>query len=523
MPTETSPPLMVYNTLSKKKEPFEPIEPGKVGMYLCGPTVYKPSHIGHMVGPIIFDVIKRYLSYRGYQVTWVVNITDVDDKLIKESRERGITMQQVAEEMTQDYHNNLQAMGIDTIDHFPKATEHMDEIIRFTQELIDKDFAYAADNGDVYFDVSKDPEYGKLSGRDPEQMRGSGGETGAHKRSALDFALWKAAKAGEPSWESPWGHGRPGWHIECSAMSRKILGKTFDIHGGGLDLAFPHHENEIAQSECCHESPQAKYWMHNGLVQAMGEVGKVGGRNTREQQGGGELESQIAGKMGKSNEKPPEAFRDLLKVHQPETIRFFILSTHYRQPITMSTKLIQDADKALDGFYRLFQRFERITGESFYDLEPPSSPTAGEFDPAGDDFLQGIHELRADFLEAMDDDFNTGEGIGVLNKFLRQVNRHIDSEQLESAEASQAARDQLRTAMLALRELTVVLGLFRAPVAEEGGSDELVNELMELLISIRADLRKQKNFQLADQIRNRLTEIGITLEDGPQGTIWSRS
>ncbi len=272
--------IRVYNTLTKTKEAFETVEPGKVGMYLCGPTVYAPAHIGHMVGPVIFDTIKRYLVYSGFDVTWVVNITDVDDKLINKSREKGISMFQLATQMTADYLSNLQALGVDQIDHLPRATDNMDEIIRFVQELIDRGFAYASE-GDVYFDVTRDAQYGQLSNRSADAQQGEGGETVARKRSSGDFALWKSAKPGEPSWKSPWGEGRPGWHIECSAMSRRILGKTFDIHGGGLDLVFPHHENELAQSRCCHGKPMVKYWMHNGLMRASEAAGKVGGRNDR--------------------------------------------------------------------------------------------------------------------------------------------------------------------------------------------------------------------------------------------------
>ena len=253
-------------------------------MYLCGPTVYKPSHIGHMVGPVIFDAIKRYLTYSGFETTWVVNITDVDDKLIAESQKRGIPMSAVADEMTADYKANLAAMGVDTIDVFPKATDYIGEIIDFTADLIAKGFAYES-GGDVYFEVEKFAEYGKLTNRTLAQMTGDGGGTASLKRSPFDFALWKSAKPDEPSWDSPWGKGRPGWHIECSAMSCSILGETFDVHGGGLDLQFPHHENEIAQSEARNGKPMAKYWMHNGLMQASNEVGKVGGRKTREADG----------------------------------------------------------------------------------------------------------------------------------------------------------------------------------------------------------------------------------------------
>ncbi|MFP6693735.1 MAG: cysteine--tRNA ligase, partial [Pirellulales bacterium] len=249
--------IQIYNTLSRTKEPLQPVIPGKVSIYLCGPTVYDKAHIGHMVGPVIFDTVKRYLVYSGYDVTWVVNITDVDDKLINKASERGISMQEVAEENTADYLLNLSGMGVDGIDQMPKATETMAGIIDFTRELIDKGFAYEV-KGDVFFDVLKDLEYGKLTNRSVSDVQGQGGEAAARKRSAADFALWKSAKTGEPSWDSPWGAGRPGWHIECSAMSRAIFGESFDIHGGGLDLVFPHHENEIAQSECCHGKPMAK-------------------------------------------------------------------------------------------------------------------------------------------------------------------------------------------------------------------------------------------------------------------------
>jgi len=253
--------IRVYNTLSRTKEPFEPVRPGKVGIYLCGPTVYKPSHIGHMVGPVIFDTIKRYLVYSGFDVTLVVNVTDVDDKLIAESNRRVVPMPQIAEEMTNDYMRNLKALGVDDIDHFPHCTESMEQIVELTRKLIDRGFAYEA-GGDVYFEVSKCPGYGKLSHRTEEALQGDGGGTAERKRASADFALWKSAKPGEPSWESPWGPGRPGWHIECSAMSHGILGETFDIHGGGLDLVFPHHENEIAQS------PTASPWPSTGCTTA---------------------------------------------------------------------------------------------------------------------------------------------------------------------------------------------------------------------------------------------------------------
>ena len=379
--------LRIYNTLSRTKESLTPVVPGQIGMYLCGPTVYKPSHIGHMVGPVIFDAIKRYLMYCGYKVTWVVNITDVDDKLIVESRTRNMSMAQLATEMTADYMHNLELMGVDTIDHFPKATDNIDEIIRFTGTLVQKGFAYVSD-GDVYFDVGRDPEYGKLSRRTLDSLHGEGGEMAERKRSPADFALWKSAKPGEPSWDSPWGKGRPGWHIECSAMSRGILGETFDIHGGGLDLIFPHHENEIAQSECCHGQPQAKYWLHNGLMQAAGEAGKVGGRAAKPADGASANSSataadplvqqatQGAGKISKSTGALP--FSDLLKRHAPEAIRFFLLSTHYRSPIQYSEEFLDETAKSLEKFYQFFKRYERVMGKKFYDLPYPTHRAADD-------------------------------------------------------------------------------------------------------------------------------------------------
>jgi len=303
-PADGLPAIEIYSTLSRAKAPLVTVKPGHVGIYLCGPTVYKPSHIGHMVGPVIFDTVKRHLAYSGYDVTWVVNITDVDDKIIAESTARGTTMAKLAEEMTADYLGNLAALGVTGIDEMPKATDHIGTIIAFIEGLITKGFAYASD-GDVYFDVTRDPDYGKLTNRSVEQTQGEGGSTADRKRSAADFALWKKAKPGEPSWESPWGAGRPGWHIECSAMCKAILGETFDIHGGGLDLVFPHHENEIAQSESLHGKPMASFWMHNGLMQAGAAAGKVGGRPRDGGDDAADAAAQAATKISKSTGAEP--------------------------------------------------------------------------------------------------------------------------------------------------------------------------------------------------------------------------
>ena len=511
--------IRVYSTLSRSKTPLEPVQPGRVGIYLCGPTVYKPSHIGHMVGPVIFDAVKRYLTYSGYQVTLVVNITDVDDKLIAESGARGISMADLAEEMTADYMRNIEALDVDTIDHFPRCTDNIDEIIELARTLIEKGFAYASD-GDVYFDVTKDAEYGRLSGREVESLVGEGGTTAERKRNAADFALWKSAKPGEPSWPSPWGPGRPGWHIECSAMSRRYLGQTFDIHGGGLDLVFPHHENEIAQSESAHGQPMAKYWMHNGLMQASGETGKVGGRATRPAEG--DLAAQQLGKISKSKGSAP--FRDLLKNFSPETIRFFLLATHYRRPIDYSEARLHETEAALDNFYRFFKRYERVAGSSFYAIVPPPRRPAGDFDPGDDPLLKDVAARRDRFLDAMDDDFNTGGAIGDLFELLRRLNKFIDDEKLESKDSQTSARFvSLARGTAVLRELSAVLGLFRRPPQQDEPATQgnRVGKLMDLLIAVRAEARKKKDFAMADRIRNGLAEIGIVLEDRPGGTEWS--
>jgi cysteinyl-tRNA synthetase len=513
--------IRLYNTLSRTKELLEPVHPGKIGIYLCGPTVYKPSHIGHMVGPVIFDTIKRYLVYSGYEVTLVVNITDVDDKLIAESAARGISMAQLAEEMTADYMRNIAALGVDTIDHFPRCTENIGEIIAFVEGLLEQGFAYRSE-GDVYFDVGRDADYGKLSGREVEAMHGEGGSTAQRKHTAADFALWKAAKPGEPSWPSPWGPGRPGWHIECSAMSRRLLGRTFDIHGGGLDLVFPHHENEIAQSESCHGQPMAKYWMHNGLMQASDEVGKLGGRSTRAL--AGDLDAQQAGKISKSKGSAP--FRELLAEFAPETIRFFLLATHYRRPIDYGPHRLRETQTALESFYRFFKRYERAAGESFHAIRPPQRRGQGDFDPAGDPLLVDVARLRERFLEAMDDDFNTGGAIGDLFDLLRRLNKFIDDERLEQPEnRSQPRLASLRRGTAVLRELAAVLGLFgQPPVAgQPAGQPDLVARLMELLVDLRSEARARKDFAVADRIRKGLAERGITLEDRPGGTEWAVS
>jgi cysteinyl-tRNA synthetase len=394
--------------------------------------------------------------------------------------------------MTEDYFECLKIMGVDTVDSFPYATEHIQEMLDTISMLIQKGYAYPLD-GDVYFDVTKDDDYGKLSGRKiGEMLAGTRVEANERKRNPADFALWKKSRPGEPAWDSPWGSGRPGWHIECSAMSMKILGPSLDIHGGGLDLLFPHHENELAQSESCSGKP----------FQSAQEANK------------------LAGSKGAASVK------ELFAVHQPETVRFFLLATHYRSPIELSDENIAATGTGLEGFYRLFETFERITGQSFYALEVSATrknSAALKGQPA--EFFTELNQLRDRFLEAMDDDFNTGGAVGVLFELRKCINGYIAKQKLGGGEpATKTDAAALTQAMTLLKELANLLGVFRAPIAKAGGGadDEFVGSLMQLLIAIRAEARKKKNFDIADQIRNGLTELKVTLEDRPDGTMWRR-
>ena len=527
--SDPHPTLHIYNTLSKKKEPFRTVEPGKVGIYLCGPTVYDKAHIGHMVGPVIFDCIKRYLVYCGYDVNWVVNLTDVDDKLINKANERGLTMLEVAEENIADYNDNLTALGVDQVDHFPRATDCMDEIIAFIASLVDQEFAYSSE-GDVYFEVGKDTHYGKLSNRTVDAMQGEGGGMAQRKRGLADFALWKSAKPDEPSWDSPWGQGRPGWHIECSAMSKKLLGETFDIHGGGLDLVFPHHENEIAQSECCHTKPMVTYWAHNGLLRASTAAGKLGGRTERATTPPGEPASaggnaNPSGKMSRS--KGAGGLADLIASQGGERIRFFLLRTHYRSTVLFNEPAIEEAGIGLDSFYRLFKRYTRITGKDFYDLKPVLTRKTEALETANNPIHEATSACREKFLQAMDDDFNTGGAIGELFELVKIANKFCDDAGLEDGgpesdnkvTSDVATLEQLLTT---LKELTNILGIFSQPRADaEGGGNELLAQAMQLVIDLRTEARSNKNFATADAIRDGIGPLGVVLEDRAGGTEWS--
>lgn len=526
--------LRVYNTLSRKKEPFRTVVPGKVGMYVCGPTVYKPSHLGHMVGPVIFDTVKRYLTYIGYDVRFVVNITDVDDKLIIEAPKQGISVSELAERVTKDYVENLKKLNVTSIDAMPRATHHIQDIIDIISGLIAKGFAYPA-AGDVYFDVTRDDDYGKLCNRDPEQLEaGARIEVSDKKRSPGDFALWKSAKPGEPAWDSPWGKGRPGWHIECSAMSMKLLGKTLDIHGGGLDLQFPHHENELAQSESYNDAPFVNYWMHNGLMRIHSQASKI-----KDAHPGAKEEPQ---KMSKSLGNEIVVSKLFERGVQAETLRFFLLATHYRRPIDYSEDRLEEVRRSIDGFYRFFERFERITKKSFYSLDTPMVRRpfkAGEPSAA---FVTEFVALWEKFLEHMDDDFNTGGAVGVLYELLSALNRCADTRQLESGSASPEDLRAFERGVLFLKELSQILGVFQSPIATKSQdspelvtgvkqiltdlgakpSGETLDDLVRTLIDMRAEARKAKNFARGDEIRKRLAALGITLEDRAGGTNWRK-
>jgi cysteinyl-tRNA synthetase len=500
--------LRLYNTLTQTKEPFQTVRPGKVGIYVCGPTVYSPSHIGHMVGPVVFDTVKRYLTYLGYEVTWVVNITDVDDKLIVQAQKDATSVKDLAQRVTDDYLACLKALGVEGIDQMPRATEHIADIIEITGGLIDKGCAYAS-GGDVYFDVTTDPEYGKLSHRDPEELQaGARIEPTALKRHPGDFALWKASKPGEPAWESPWGPGRPGWHIECSAMSMKLLGPRLDIHGGGLDLVFPHHENEVAQSESYTGQPFASYWMHTGLLTKEGK------------------------KISKSDPDTIVLMSDLLQKYDRDTLRCLFLTSHYRRPTDYGPNRLDELSRGLQAFSNLFERFDRISRESFYALDAPKLmndffvgkwQTDAEGKPVAhrDPFLGEIGDLRQRFLDAMNDDFNTGGAMGELYELVRVLNRFADVHKLEDPKRDPEKLGDFREGMIRLKELTQLFGLFREPPrTPQQPRDSLTAPLLDLLVQLRAQLRKEKNFKLADEIRNQLTTLGVALEDRPEGTTW---
>ncbi|HZK37813.1 MAG TPA: cysteine--tRNA ligase [Clostridia bacterium] len=463
--------MKFYNTLSRKKEEFIPLEPGKVKMYACGPTVYDYFHIGNARTFIIFDALRKYLEYRGYDVTFVQNFTDVDDKIINRAKEEGVSPREISEKFIQIYFEDSKTLGIEKADICPKVTENIGEIIEFVEELIDKGYAYEAE-GDVYFDVSKYEDYGKLSKQNLDELQlGARVEVSEQKKNPLDFVLWKAAKPGELNWDSPWGSGRPGWHIECSTMAKKHLGDTIDIHGGGRDLVFPHHENEIAQSEARSGKPFANYWLHVGYLNINDE------------------------KMSKSlgNFFTP---REIAKEFDLENFRFFILSAHYRNPINFSRELLEAAKNGLDRLYTGKNNLE-------YLMENADDEASTENE---EKWFENLKQYKNRFNEVMDDDFNTADGIAVIFDLIREINTNVDEK---------TSKQTLQGAYNLFMELTSVLNLL-------GRKEEILEGDIEKLIEERQKARKEKNFELSDKIRDDLKEKGIILEDTPQGVKWRR-
>ena len=485
--------LRVYNTLSGKKEEFQPLVPNKVGMYVCGVTVYDYCHIGHARANIVFDIVYRYLQYSNYDVTYVRNYTDVDDKIIARANERGITSQALSEEFIDAFDEDMAALGLRKPTHEPKATEHIAQIIALVLGLIAKGMAYES-AGDVYYSVDTFPSYLKLSKRNMEEMQaGARIAPGELKRNPMDFALWKTAKPGEPSWESPWGAGRPGWHIECSAMSSALLGETFDIHGGGRDLIFPHHENEIAQSEGASGKPFVKYWLHNGFVNVNQE------------------------KMSKSLGNF-FTIRDILKSYDAEVVRFFILTAHYRSPIDFSDQNLEESRHGLTRFYEALAQLDK--GLAKADKEAPQ----GAVPESLAEPVARLTQLEERFRAAMDDDFNTALAIGHMFDAVRAINRILAEENTLKGRL-QEILGRGRDDLLRLGE---VLGLFvsepsawLARSAQEGLSESgLSAEEIESLILERREARANKDFARSDQIRDDLAAKGIQLLDGPEGTTW---
>jgi len=461
--------IRLYNTLTRKKEELQTLEPGVVKMYVCGPTVYNDAHVGHAMSALVFDIIRRYLEYRGFNVRHVMNYTDVDDKIINRANQMNMDPFVLSQRYIDDFDQNLTDLNIQPATAKPRVSKTMPQIIKFVQGLIDNGSAYAATNGDVYFRVTHDEDYGKLSARKLDDMQaGARIEVEELKEHPMDFALWKAAKPGEPSWDSPWGKGRPGWHIECSAMSLDELGEQIDIHGGGNDLIFPHHENEIAQSESLSGKQFARYWMHNGMLQL-----------------GGEKMSKSLGNI--------ISIKEFLSKRDADVMRMLVLNGSYRAPLVFNDETLDGAEKGL----------ERIKSA----LRP--APDKGEAAAVG---VLNALSVQADltksgFTAAMDDDFNTAGALGILFDLVRGVNTARDGG---------ANALQLKPAQNLLRELANVFGL---SLSEKTGS-EGADKFIDLLVEVRSEVRKQKLWALSDLVRDRLKELGVTIEDSKEGTLW---
>ena len=471
--------IKIYNTLTRQKEVLEPIEPGKVRMYMCGPTVYDYFHIGNSRPFILFDIFRRYLKYRGFEVKFVTNLTDVDDKIIKKASEENVSTDVVAEKYSTAFFEDTKRLGIQEADAYPKATENISDIIELIEKLVQNGVAYPVD-GDVFYSVTKFPGYGKLSGKNIDELEsGARVEIDPRKENPLDFALWKAAKPGEPYWDSPWGKGRPGWHIECSVMSMKHLGESFDIHAGGVDLVFPHHENEIAQSEGATGKPFVKYWMHNGFLNIEGE------------------------KMSKSLGNFFTA-REIMEKYHPAVIRMFFLLKHYRSPINFSEERILEAQSALERIITTLENIDSVLAEhKVQDSE--NSPSLPE----------SIDDLKNEFINEMDDDFNTAGAISKIFDLVKEANLILASSQLPRHDIL-----SLKRIKQVIQELDSFLGIlyFKETMESSIKEDALIN----ILIDVRSKLRTEKLWSLADLIRDKLDEVGVELKDNPNRTTWSK-
>jgi len=477
--------LKIYNTLTKEKETFQTREPGKAALYVCGITPYDYCHLGHARVYLTWDVIRRYLEYKGYQVYQVQNFTDIDDKIIRKARAKGCSPAVLAQRFIEEYFIDMDKLGIQRAHIYPRVTEHIREIITMIESLIAKDHAYVVD-GDVYFSIDSFREYGKLSGRALTDMQaGARVEVDERKRNLMDFALWKKAKVEEIAWESPWGLGRPGWHIECSVMSLKYLGESFDLHGGGADLIFPHHENEISQSEAyLGKAPFARYWVHNGFVTVN--------------------EEKMSKSLGNFS-----TIKEVLEKYSPSTLRFFLLSVHYRSPIDFSPDKLEEAQKGLERLKNLLLRLAPFVRRQREPADP--CPEAGEL-------LGILRDRKEEFLQAMDDDLNTALAIGTLFELVRDLNRYLDlAVHGENSDLSAA----LAKGEQVFRELAGILGLFQDLDSKDNQS-ELAEGLMALILQIRQDARAKKDWATADQIRDGLKDLGIILEDTLQGAKWKK-
>ncbi|MCR1971188.1 cysteine--tRNA ligase [Clostridium cochlearium] len=464
--------MKLYNTLTRQKEEFVPLKPGEVNMYVCGPTVYNFFHIGNGRTFIVFDTVRRYLEYRGYKVKFIQNFTDIDDKMIKRANDEGITVKELGERFIKEYYKDADALNIERATINPRATEFMEEIIQFVKDLVDRGYAYEVD-GDVYFHTKKFREYGKLSGQNLEDLQaGARINVDERKKDAMDFAIWKKQKPGEPAWESPWGMGRPGWHIECSCMAHNLLGDTIDIHAGGYDLIFPHHENEIAQSECRTGKPFAKYWMHSAFLNIDNK------------------------KMSKSLNNFFTA-REILEKYDADVVRLFMLSAHYRAQLNFSEELLQSAKSAVERLYNAIYNLENLSNEV----------KRNELNEEEKEYIKKLDEYRQKYIEKMDDDFNTADAIAVIFDMIKDININIKSD---------SSKKIIDYALSIIRELGGPLGILQKSTEED------VEDEIQELINKREEARKEKNWALADEIRDKLKERGILLEDTPQGVRWKR-